>query len=436
MAINWGTATYAEKVHELAMLDPSYVEARAKSGPTTDWVYPAGGAAGPPAPYTPTQQAADQQRKSAAIGQGTYWGPSPTVTIKSDGGSPKSDGGSSNKLLEEAIQRQKDLETESAKKAQDLEKQQKAEIDARYKEAMKNLNAMGGLIGGQKEALIAEIGNQYLASLSQLRTQKAGIVEDISLSKEQAAGRLGETTQESSRRKEDANTAAVRLYNELITGGQQRFGGASSAGEAYGSVLGSELMRNQGMNQAQHEQLVQQATKTHEDFLQQVESASRKLEMEYAENERQVESNKKSQLFSAETEFNTQMVALAKDKASAGDVKYIDQINLLSELRNKTYQITMQAQQSLASLKNYAIESARELELQAQNSTSALDKFLRETGYGSDMDNPITGQEMGGKSFSDYTGYRIPTTSTNEEDLIGQTPLGYSLQQTTGGYGY
>ena len=73
MAINWDTATAAEKTHEMNMLDPSYTENYYASGPTTDYVYPTGGVAGPPAPYTPSQQAADQQTKATSISQGTYW---------------------------------------------------------------------------------------------------------------------------------------------------------------------------------------------------------------------------------------------------------------------------------------------------------------------------------------------------------------------------
>ena len=184
MAINWDTATAAEKTHEMNMLDPSYTENYYASGPTTDYVYPTGGVAGPPAPYTPSQQAADQQTKATSISQGTYWdekNPAPNTkstkntkstfntkeALKSLGyvnkNSFKKETGYSSVEQYLADQRKKE-------QARAAERQQKAgQIGRAWDPILAELDAQIGRMPGQQ----AEYQNQ-LGGLADLQLQDVG----------------------------------------------------------------------------------------------------------------------------------------------------------------------------------------------------------------------------------------------------------------------
>ena len=192
MAINWDTATAAEKTHEMNMLDPSYTENYYASGPTTDYVYPTGGVAGPPAPYTPSQQAADQQTKATSISQGTYWdekNPAPNTkstkntkstfntkeALKSLGyvnkNSFKKETGYSSVEQYLADQRKKEqarvADQRKKEQAQAAERQQKAgQIGRAWDPILAELDAQIGRMPGQQ----AEYQNQ-LGGLADLQLQ-------------------------------------------------------------------------------------------------------------------------------------------------------------------------------------------------------------------------------------------------------------------------
>ena len=65
-------------------------------------------------------------------------------------------------------------------------------------------------------------------------------------SKEKAVSTLGQNQVTAEQRKQDALNTARQLYDQLQTGYRQRFGGATSAGEAAQSILGTEQQRQSG----------------------------------------------------------------------------------------------------------------------------------------------------------------------------------------------
>src|SRR3990167_6756797 len=110
------------------------------------------------------------------------------------------------------------------------------DLDALYSEIDNIYNETMSYLGGQEESLRtnqpgvdAGVEGQYAASRMSAETEKGEGERDLATAGT-AAGQ----------RKEDALGAGRRLFNELQMGGQQRFGGASSAGEAYSELTRSE----------------------------------------------------------------------------------------------------------------------------------------------------------------------------------------------------
>src|SRR3990167_10766771 len=104
-----------------------------------------------------------------------------------------------------------------------------SEIDNIYNETMSYLGGQEQSLRTNQPGVEAGVEGQYAASRMSAETEK-GVGERDLATAGTAAGQ----------RKEDALGAGRRLFNELKMGGQQRFGGASSAGEAYSELTRSE----------------------------------------------------------------------------------------------------------------------------------------------------------------------------------------------------
>lgn len=154
--------------------------------------------------------------------------------------------------------------------------------------------------------------NQYSEGSGQLQQEQAGVGE----------------------RKEDALTSATRLYNELQRGGQQRFGGASSAGEAYQTLTATEQQRRQGTIQDAYETASQQIT-------QYKVNLKNKFDTAVAEVKLQIQ----SAIQDAQSQFRDALQQIQSAKAQAESDKATASMNLLQDLRNKVYTINMQGLQ-------------------------------------------------------------------------------------------
>jgi len=320
----------------------------------------------------------------------TYSGPAPTSTSDSNfiGPVQTTSGGSTTDFDKNEAKR---LATQEAEK-----KAMEKEIENRYQAALKNLTAQEKLVEAQSGTLKNEIENQYMSQQGLLNSQRAQGLENIGLSVDQAASRKEASEQDAGKRKENALSEAVRLYNELMRGGQQRFGAASSTGEAYGAVVGQELMRNQGGVTQQHEEFIQASVREHEDFLRNVDSVKRNLETEYETSLNSLRSHRDSQLNQATMEYNRAMQAISAAKGGAEDSRSVDKMNLLSELRDKTFTIAMAARQSEENLRAQLMSLQQNLALGEQQHRDALDLLARNNPQTITTQNPISGQTTQG----------------------------------------
>jgi hypothetical protein len=221
------------------------------------------------------------------------------------------------------------------------------------------------------------------------------------LAQQQKQGMAELTSQETQigKRQTDALTAAIRLFNELQRGGQQRFGRASSAGEAYGALTAIEQQRRQGTIQSAYETAMQQ-----------VGQYKTNLNEKYALALQDLENQKNSALNEAQRDFRDALQQIQNAKAQAQSDKATASLNALQDLRNRVYTINQQS-----------LSFAQQLALNNQISLKAVDDYTQKVAQS------ISGAQVVGTNFANQatlnptTSYGISPGQTAPQTAIAQT---------------
>lgn len=225
------------------------------------------------------------------------------------------------------------------------------DVNAIYNPQMEYLNKAEAQLRSDLPTYEKEVDTNYATNKSQLDTNKNKIMGDVQ--SQQTAGE---------RKYEDAGTAARRLFQEQQMGMSQRFGGASSAGEAGQAIVGQELQRQLGSNQRS---LV--------DFTSQIEKQKMNIDQQYNTDLMGLEQQKQTALSSIRRDFQSKLLEIAQNRAQLESAKAQMRMQALMDFRNQVYAVQMQN----AQFKN-AVNLQREQAMQSvsQNAT-------RMGGYGS-----------------------------------------------------
>ncbi len=282
-----------------------------------------------------------------------------------------------------------------------------------FNSTMSGINSQEQNLRSAYPTIQQDINNEYNTSKNTLDTQQ-----------QQTNSQLNTQEQQGNQRKEDALTAATRLFNELTTGGQQRFGGASSAGEAYKALAGRELQRN-----------TQQIQTDYSTFMGQVQQARTNLDSQYKNGLLQLEQKKTAALNQAQRYFQNGLAQINSMKSQAEGNKSVQRLQLLQDLRNQVYQINL----AEATAKNSIDTYKQQVQDQIDAATSAFTNSYNQA-YGANQTfsadtnmNPTTdltvGQGNGGTNQLAMTGIR----SNRPED---QYMMGYVTPSKYDQYGF
>jgi hypothetical protein len=224
-------------------------------------------------------------------------------------------------------------------------------IDQIYGGTINDLNNQAGTAQSNYGSIQGDINTQYNNSAGNLQTNL-----------NQSNAGLDLTAQQGEKRQVDALSAARRLYNDLVQGGQQRFGGASSAGEAYQALTGRQLQQN---NQAISSQF--------NDFMGQVGLARTNIKSKYDTAIKDLETQKNLAFSQAQRDFQNTMSQINSMKNEAGTNKATNQLAALQQLRNQIYNI------NIASVQNS--QALNDLRTQAESGLQdAITNFTGQTG--------------------------------------------------------
>jgi len=225
------------------------------------------------------------------------------------------------------------------------------EIDSIYNQSMGYANQAESTLRSNQPTVEADIQGQYQSAVKGAETQKAIGERELQGSATEAGAR-----------QEDALTAGRRLYNELMMGGQQRFGGASSAGQAYGELTAREFQRGQAGTRNAFQNAMTKITELKSNLQDKFSTAMYNLEQQ-----------KMSAINEAKRAFDEKILEINRMRAEAGQNKSSMRLEMLQNLRNQIYQINLASAQSntqLAQQKAQQEQILSQLETQASSAAT------------------------------------------------------------------
>lgn len=217
-------------------------------------------------------------------------------------------------------------------------------INDAYNARMGDLNNQEGTLNSQQGSIVSDINSSADTSKNSLTSNLA-----------QSQSQIDQSGVQGGQRKEDALSAARRLYSELSMGGQQRFGGASSAGEAYSALTGRELQRNN-----------QQITTDYNAFMGQVSQARQTVQAKYDDAVKQLEEQRRLALSQAQRDFQDKISQINSLKSQAAGDKAAQQMQALQNLRNQVYNINLATAQNNQNIQQFKTQAESELEKATQ----------------------------------------------------------------------
>lgn len=190
--------------------------------------------------------------------------------------------------------------------------------------------------------------------------------------RETAVGQLQEQGVKGQQAYESALAQARQMYEQLQRGYQQRFGGASSAGQAATEIANVERLRQQGQNY-----------RTLQDVNRQIERSRMDVENQYNTNLMQLEQNKIAAQNQARREFNDRLSQIEAQRGQLAQNKAAQKLQALQNLRQQVLQIeaesrnfqntlSLQREQARMNLETYKAQLAAGTGTTLQTTTNQL----------------------------------------------------------------
>jgi len=257
-------------------------------------------------------------------------------------------------------------------------------------------------LGSDKESVLSDIASQFTAQKGTLetgRTQSGRQIEESSAGVEQ--------------RKEDAMAAAVRLFNELNIGRRQRFGGASSAGEAMGQLANVEMQRTSG-----------DISRDYASTMEEIENQKVTIEENYNNGLLQLQTSRDQAINSSNRDFQNKLLEINRMRTEVESNKSAMRLEALQSLRNQVFQIEMQNMQFQQQLEAQRVADERNIANAQASYTSSIGgaSTAAQDFFGQTPTSYQTGLTVNQASVA--PGYTAPTGVRTKEDEEKQGILG------------
>lgn len=278
-------------------------------------------------------------------------------------------------------------------------------------EDMNNLiNEAYGASSSYLDQAESALRSDYPNILSEIDAQKALSLRTADLGKQSTLGTIQEQQTTAEQRNQNVLADARRLYDELNRGYMQRFGGASSAGQAATELSRLEQQRQQGRTQQEFGNTMRQ-----------IETARTQVEQKYQEQVYQLDQQTNQAKVDAQRDFQNKLLQISQMRAENETNKAQARLQALQDLRNKIYQIdlqNLQFQQTLAAQKSQADQSLSSYGTQLSGYSDTSNQAL--TGYSPSVSSTLNVNDAfnsGGLTLdSQLYGMR---TSRDEDNLVG-----------------
>jgi len=270
---------------------------------------------------------------------------------------------------------------ESTGSGQDIQ----AQIDAIYNPTFDYLNQAESNLNADYPNAVQSINNQYDVNGQLLSNQNESTTNQLNTNETSATNQ-----------KEDALSAARRLYDELRRGYQQRFGGSTSAGQAASELSAVEQQRQMG-----------QTNRSYGTTMAQIEAQKVDLSKAYGTAQLKMKYDKDAALQQAQSDFQNKLLQIQQSKAQTQSAKASASLDALMQLRNQSFSIqqqNLQFQQTLELQKQAAQYNLDAMTKQAQLGLTASTAALASL-YGNTSINPTSGLTVNGANTGNTTNY-------------------------------
>lgn len=301
-----------------------------------------------------------------------------------------------------------------------------AEIDKGANAQLDYLKQMEDSFRSQQPGIEQGITDQYNTGKSQVDASRAS-----------ALGSLKENTIQAATRRDDALSAARRLYDELRRGSYQRYGGASSAGEAATTLMNLEQQRQMGSTNRDYGTAIRQ-----------IETQQNDVENTYNTNLLQLEQTKNQYINQAQQDFQNRLLSIAQNRASTENERSNARLAALTSLRTQLNNIAASHEQWKQQIESAKVQQqlsldtyAKQLQMSASKGSNAINSLLNNVSLNPKSNVTLNGQAGYGTNAStvvnNSTGIINPSGySSNKNDYmnaIGVAPIG---QRPDGSYIY
>lgn len=210
--------------------------------------------------------------------------------------------------------------------------------------------------------------------------------------------------------KEDALSSARRLYDQLRTGYQQRFGGSTSAGGAASEIASAEQQRQMGGVQRDYGTLMSTIDVKRAD-----------LDRGYSTSVMQLKQATDQAKSTAWSDFQSKLLSITQSRGEIESAKSQAKLSALNDYRNKVFAISqqnLQYQQNLQLMKEQASMTLSSYQKQLLASNSGVSDAFN-TAMGSMSANPTSNLQVGN------TGQQQTSNLTGQ--MTGKTIKGYDI---------
>lgn len=262
-----------------------------------------------------------------------------------------------------------------------------SQIDALYNPSFQYLTEAENTLNAQYPDVQKSIQGQFDVNTQMLNDQNTS-----------GLSTLDRNATSAGYRKEDALTAARRLYDELRRGYQQRFGGSTSAGEAASELSSVEQQRQMGLTQ-----------RSYSDTMAQIDTQKYDLDRGYSTAKTKLKYDTDSAFSQAKSDFQNKLLSISQSRSQIASAKAQASLSALQTLRNEVFQINsqkIQFEQTLELQRSQAATAldtyARQMQMSGQGSQSALNNYFNQTT--TTPASPLSINSSNGQNTPNYTG--------------------------------
>lgn len=255
------------------------------------------------------------------------------------------------------------------------------------------------------------LGSSNQNQLGLLDKQASTNRQALQNEQQKAQGTIGTQKLEAGQRREDVINSARRMFNELSQANTQRFGGASSAGQAASELQAIEFQRNRANTEKAFEATAR-------------EIGAREVEVnsQYSLQLQQLQDKVDSAKLQSFNDFQNSLLQIAGDRAKTASEKAQRKLQYLDQYRQQLFQVQLAEQKQKQALEVWKQQQdyllgvyKQQLAMQTQAAKQSNSSFLSNTTL-----NPTSANVPGSTSKSQMPSYI--GAYKNDEMLQGYAP--------------